>query len=97
MAPLRALLQASDVEQDGPVFTFTVPAFQELPPGPGEARISQGRIVSLTIQPEFDGLEIRHEYTFSMFDSAPPVTPPPKDRIVPYEPAGLPPCPPEGC
>jgi hypothetical protein len=96
LTPLRALLQASDVEQDGPVFTFSIPAFQELPSGPGEARISQGRIVSLTMQPEFDGLEIRYEYTFSMFDSAPPVTPPAKDRIVPYEPAGFPPCPPEG-
>ena len=92
---LENLLRVEDVEGEGATFTFVFSAESTTgtPPGKGEARIADGLLarLALTYSEGFGSIA----YSFSNFDSVPPVNRPPADRIVPYD-TGIPPCDSEG-
>jgi hypothetical protein len=81
---LVAVLEAEGVTARGSAFTFSSPL------GRGKAEVSGGRIVALTIEERLPEGILVTAYDFAKFNQAPPVSPPPEDRVVPSE--GLPPC-----
>lgn len=93
---LKVVRDAKEVVRKGDEFLFTIPAglFGE-EAADGAARVVEGRITTLAFQHQHDDQRIGVLYRFSMFDSAPPVGPPPADRVVPYD-LGLKPCGPDG-
>lgn len=81
---LAALLEAESVVAQGSRFTFMSPV------GQGEARVADGRVVTLSIKEEFGGDTFVTMHELDMFNEAPPVNAPTKDEVLPFE--GVPPC-----
>ncbi len=96
LAPLRVVAEVEASRVEGKLFLFSFPASNGMPPGSGEAELSDGRIARLALFHEGEAAALSAEYVYSEFGEVGPIRRPPPEAVVPFEMGTLPPCSPQG-